>query len=527
MSESRELKATEKAPHGEQIAADKIASWGQRLCYREPSKLDSAEDKEQICLIGKAFDKLNAAKNASANHEIKLHDALKTIVDPNASDSKALSAVLALQAAAYIARMNGTKWDPTGGNDSSDFLIDRTIVDDQAMDKLNQALPKIVGFFDTRLSLTRDNKIFNKLDKNNNGLLSASEIKQALAEPNIDPRLRSSLAFISEYFSDATHGINMTSKDDGISKSDLKKLVEAEVAKPAWAALDAGGDSIKRFHDSAPAYASGNVFAHEKAKLQDIVASAIVQGEIGDCHFEGPVLALAVTSPERLPAITRKGKDAYAISFPILEGGSLTVSRPTRAEMSIFQTATTYGLWSSVIEKGYATILRQIDPNEAAHKPEANSLPPQMFASFGHMPSTAIRALTGHDTAMISPTNAPDQVIARAISETLSARRIAVADSLYAPKNPELDHLHTFAITEFDPHGPDGGTITLLNPHGDDYQNYKIKVSVHDFGKDFREVIVELDQKSEEQGAFSADVLKALTQQPKETDSNKNVKHKN
>ncbi len=210
------------------------------------------------------------------------------------------------------------------------------------------------------------NTYFNSIDRDNNQLLSKSELGRALGRTDLD--VKSAAAVTAAY---KHHGTMSALSDDtgwlprlpqneyldklplhhyderGISKNDLKAFVQQQGKAEVSEVMGRYSmSSYPRLQES------NDLFANGKASIRP---DHITQGELGDCYFLAAVASLANTERGKtaiFDMIKPLEGNRFEVTFP---GQSpVTVDAPTHSERSLYSSSGKDGIWLAVLEKAYA-----------------------------------------------------------------------------------------------------------------------------------------------------------------------------
>ncbi len=207
--------------------------------------------------------------------------------------------------------------------------------------------------------------------------------------------------------------------------------------------------------------------------LSSICEDAIAQGMIGNCYLEAPLAGVANQEPEFIKkSITDNKNGTYTVRFQGAPTEAYTVKAPTDAELDLFNGASKYGVWPSIIEEAYGIY-------HARHFGQREAATAASQADGGGDPDTVLRLLTNHDTEQTNIQQAfgdgtyddmkvklHDKLTAAFTAQPRLAVIASTPSSIPVDMQNQLVESHAYTITGFEPNGPDGGTIIVRNPWG-------------------------------------------------------------
>jgi hypothetical protein len=305
--------------------------------------------------------------------------------------------------------------------------------------------------------------------------LSAADVQKALKDQNLSPDDRAALELIQKNYKNIgswTEWNGVTAKDfadyftaswNGSDQAKLVNEVATDIQRTAAEAQTAG-----RCTDL---YAT-------KDPLESITPDAIKQGRIGDCYFEASLAAVAKSNPELIKNAIKDNHDGtYTVTFPGDPNSKITVSAPTEAEVGLYNSSGSNGIWASIMEKAYGQY-----KGEHQHFWQSSNGTAQSNADGGGWPADVLKLLTGSEVSSISSDDSPatKAELARQL-EAAFASNPPKAVACISDSNSNFDewfrHLpettqanfqknHAYTITGFKPDGHGGGTVTIRNPWG-------------------------------------------------------------
>ncbi len=180
--------------------------------------------------------------------------------------------------------------------------------------------------------------------------------------------------------------------------------------------------------------------------------SAMRQDFTTDCYFLSAAGALAQVNPQALVRLIARNKDgSFTVSFP--GQPPVRVPAPTDSEIATY-TISRDGIWLNVLQRAYAILRIQHEPNQPATREPLNSV------GFRFGSTRVMELLNGHASRMIAlpaQTHKPldDHMIAQTRAEIQNAlrdRRAVTASSSH----------HAYAIVAYD---AVHDLITMHNPY--------------------------------------------------------------
>ncbi|MBX9670262.1 MAG: hypothetical protein K2X93_21860 [Candidatus Obscuribacterales bacterium] len=208
---------------------------------------------------------------------------------------------------------------------------------------------------------------------------------------------------------------------------------------------------------------SRELFADKAKPINSIKPEAVKQGGVGDCFFLSVVGSLATHDPEQLLSMIKTtDKGDFEVRFPGAKGKVVTVARPTDAELFLYAGATEHGIWVSVLERAYGTLLK--DNPEFRTETYIDTDSPENLDGGGR--DEALKLLTGANTKdheILRDTGPELKKLKAELAEAKKRGDIAIAATLAdaAWVQPDLQPGHAYTVTDFDE-----STITVRNAWG-------------------------------------------------------------
>lgn len=341
----------------------------------------------------------------------------------------------------------------------------------------------------------------NRIDLDRNGRISKNELVQAAESSEFQSDDAKNLAVAYLHQKDIEN-VNQD-KGEGISALDLVRF-DQEVGtrnnqknnSPAPKQEDLilrMQKTLDRASRAVNSTACFDLFAHPDNPIQDISPDAVCQGSYGNCYLMAPLASVAHTCPKLIVQMIKQNKDGtLTVTFPGDPKNPITIKQPSKTEMAIFNSANNFGTWAGVIEKAYGKYCN----------PRGKNLPAE-GAPEGGDPIKVLELLTGRK-GVTTPfaTNfffhkvsikTDQSVVIKALQTALKEKKAITAASNEAQSEYVTDRIprnHAFSVMDFNPKGPNGGTITLRDPGDSNPENlgfYKnrIEISLETFIKFF------------------------------------------
>lgn len=303
------------------------------------------------------------------------------------------------------------------------------------------------------------------------GRITKSGLSKALEDPKLSPADRQGLQLIQQHYGDMSSWYEIM----GISKDDITaydKSLHDDQLGTAMTNLKADFAMVAQ---RAQAPDDSYSLYGKQGALKSINPDAVRQGASGDCYFEAVVASLAQSNPALLrDCIKDDGNGFFTVTFPIAKDNPVKVYMPPQAELALFNGASPYGVWASVLEIAYG---RFEQPQTG--DPAPNGLLPQEYIGSGGRPFEVMQLFTDKfaDIIPIMQGNQADVVGALKAAFTGPAPRAVVAQTL--PSSPEdatsgntktvdgYPESHCYSIIGFTPDDSGGGNVTVRNPWGD------------------------------------------------------------
>lgn len=340
-----------------------------------------------------------------------------------------------------------------------------------------------------RVWLDKDDN-FKKVDTDNDDYLTKSEIEKALERTDLTKDERTSLEFLRDNVDDLEEASNdeFGDENDGITKADLKEYGDSTVTT-VHSALQRTNEAQKT--------GSRDLYANKENPLASIKPDAIKQGMIGNCYFEAALASLAAVDPESIQRMIKdNGDGTYTVTFPGADDEPITVKAPTEVEMGLFNQGSPDGAWASVMEKAYGEYCNKHWWRRGPGNLLGGDTPAEGSGGGEVRIGHAMSLLTGRDrdTDWIMVTS--QESLTDKLTEAFKGprKRPVIAGIRMKPIDGESEDgfpdSHMYSIIDFDPNGPDGGTVTVRNPwgHNDATTSGTKKISVKQLESNFSRI---------------------------------------
>jgi hypothetical protein len=307
------------------------------------------------------------------------------------------------------------------------------------------------------------NQYFSQWDSNGDGTLSKDEIEAAVANPKFRDEAAAAIAAIEKVVRGNKYTLPPITRDYLVS-SPLR-----EPSTPDEQTDSADDVSKPENFDHAPAFQPRYLNAIRKLRHtsrdlfpQDLPSfDATHQGALGDCPFASTVGAMVYRDPSAVKAMfTQNDNGSITVSFG--DGHSIKIAHLTDADIAIWSSAGTNGLWLTVLEKAYRRILlRTQRPNR-----QDNS---DIYEKFNS--AHTIEILDGHQTRKVELHNIrPGTPQLAALRKDLNAaqreHRLVKAGTPAGKKTPGITPGHAYAILGYD---KETDLVRVWNPHGNNF----------------------------------------------------------
>ncbi|MBX9669323.1 MAG: hypothetical protein K2X93_16985 [Candidatus Obscuribacterales bacterium] len=414
-------------------------------------KKEGNPTREMLDWLGKNFDKLDRSKDGRLTQAELGH----AVLDPKLGNGEGAAYI----ATAYIgskdiskaaAELSGKKIDPKSGEDKGFTREDLKTVGDN-LERVN------TKDFKDRMAITSIIGFREKVDTNQDGTITKSELSASLKRTDLTPDQRNSLQLLQKRFSEVAKASDDKVPGEG---GKLRTLVpqtkdgktdtrEKEyVSSKDLSDFTRTGDQLtKGLSDS---------LKHRQERLNEKDG----QGHTGSCFLLASAQSLLAKDPNALKSMIKDNKDGTStVTFPAAEQ-PVTVTNPTKAELAVYSN----GKDMAIIEKAFAE--KRIDIERTGGKFDGsggkNKVPPQEVLQRGGSSREALEYLTGKQafTFETRASNLPDYM-----KLANSKDNVMVADSKKGrdmPRGTGIVADHAYALTGFD---QKTGMVELMNPN--------------------------------------------------------------
>jgi len=201
---------------------------------------------------------------------------------------------------------------------------------------------------------------FSEWDRNGDGRLSVGEVNDALANPNVKNESAAAIVAIEKVIRGHKYKLPPLTTDYLVA-SPLKENAESDEE-----AESADDDSKAATFNHPPSFQRR--YENALKKLQNSapelfpqslpVFSVTHQGELGDCPFVSTVGAMVYRNPADIKAMFQQNHDrSFVVTFG--NGSVVRIAHLTDADIAMWSSAGTNGLWLTVLEKAYRKSLVQ------------------------------------------------------------------------------------------------------------------------------------------------------------------------
>jgi hypothetical protein len=322
------------------------------------------------------------------------------------------------------------------------------------------------------------------------GKITVADIDKAVATTIGDSETKKSLNFFKQHYgeiaADGKRDVN-----DGVTYQDLLNFARKySTADDAFNALR----NVIYFHSQVVSERTpANLYITDDP-VQSVSHRGIEQGLEGDCYFEAPLASVADVHKTSIPKMIKTNANGtLTVTFPG-QSQAYTVSKPTEAEHTLFNKGAIVGDWATTIEKAYGLSLTDKQHRGLVQK---SSEVPEEYANHPGYANEALSTLTDKTVPTVNIASAGTDFVKEHLIDAQKDNRAIVVDrQLENFANDELVDLplaHVYTVLNYDPDGPDGGTVTCRNPAGLGDNTYSgiFKVSLNQFVKSFESMYEE------------------------------------
>ncbi len=198
--------------------------------------------------------------------------------------------------------------------------------------------------------------------------------------------------------------------------------------------------------------------------------SAIHQGNIGDCHFLGPLGSMVFRMPGEVKEMIHGDQEhGYIVRFPRRQ--PVKITSPTDTELGLLSSAGSNGIWLAVLEKARGEVYR-----ESSHMNTADDV--DALAASPEKTRIDIQLLSGHRPerlAIPNPSRSPRKFAAaeRKLHDLLIRMdrdkhlcAAASRDPRYVPAPAGMAGDHSYAVLGYD---RSNDVVHVWNPWGNNF----------------------------------------------------------
>ena len=309
------------------------------------------------------------------------------------------------------------------------------------------------------------NEYFSQWDSNGDGKLSKDEIETAVANPKFHDEAAAAIAAIEQVVRSGKYTIPPITKDHLVSSplreqstSDEQSDSADDVSKPEKfnhppAFQPRYLRAVRKLHR-----ASRDLFPQSLPSFE-----ATHQGSLGDCPFVSTVGAMVYRSPSAVKAMfTQNDNASTTVSFG--DGRRIKIVRLTDADIAIWSSAGTNGLWLTVLEKAYRRILTATEHPDRQDRPN-------IYDKFGS--ARTIEILDGHQTRRVQlrrirPGSPQLAALRKDLNAAQREHRLVQAGTPPGTKKitPGITGEHAYAILGY---SKETDLVNVWNPHGNNF----------------------------------------------------------
>lgn len=407
-----------------------------------PDALMDSEGVKEV--MDKNFDRIDS----DGDGHLSSAEIDKAMVDPcfTGKDAQVLAAVKQQQT--KLAELS---------DDEIGFENDGVTRQDIAeLDRLARERRESINTAEDIRDVGKDN--FDKLDSDNDGFISKSEVDKALQDAPANCSDREKLEKLKTNFDKVQDAANdeWGFESKGVSREDLEQYrtdvreddVNAQIIKMDLTLFERGTRLKETNHD---------LYGDMSDPNKSIRADAITQGNSGDCTFIAATSALARVNPEAIKQMIHDNQDGtYTVTFPGDPSHPVTIDKPTDAELATYATGGQDGIWPAVLEKAYG-LHRKADGIGAENADSSN-------------PNEVLALLTGKEVVPQSPHDMTNDELEKVFMERANYPMTAGLHGELLPftdgKDDEtgLPRGHAYTIVGFDPQTKE---VIIRNPQGE------------------------------------------------------------
>lgn len=347
-------------------------------------------------------------------------------------------------------------------------------------------------------------QIFGKLDSQNKKFLTDSDLVKGIKLPNNTTRELewiSALYLLRNQIKDLDSGKNALTPEaapsDAISKRDFEEL------KNALKTFDSQryGDLPTEFSANMQLVANSDSYASQRlwGNKNTLDPAAPLQARLGTCYLTASLRALAHTDPSLLRSMISEQPDGkYKVVFPGAKNEPISVDQPSRTELSLINNGKELGTWPAVLIKAFGQYRAENTFRRMAFRTSQYEFDAQSAEAGSAV--DALKILTGSSAEEIDLDYHDKKAVGRKLTDLFAEgqKTPVLATSIQHLKGtPERtpDGIlkgHALTITNFNPDGKGGGTLTLSDPN--DPLESKFEMPLDTAEKNFRSFVYLLPQ---------------------------------
>jgi len=306
---------------------------------------------------------------------------------------------------------------------------------------------------------------FSHWDSNGDGNLSKDEIKAAVANPKFHDEAAAAIAAIELVVRNGKYTLPLIAEDYLASSPSREQSTSDEQT-------DSADDVSKpEKFNHPPAFQPRYLYAVRKLHRasRDLFPQslpsfdAIHQERMGDCPFVSTVGAMVYRNPSAVKAMfSQNDNGSTTVSFG--DGRRIKIVRLTDADIAIWSSAGTNGLWLTVLEKAYRRILT------ATKHPDRQDRP-NIYDKFNS--ARTIEILDGHQTRRvplrrIRPGSPQLAALRKDLNAAQREHRLVKAGTPPGTKKitPGIAGDHAYAILGYN---KETDLVHVWNPHGNNF----------------------------------------------------------
>ncbi len=305
---------------------------------------------------------------------------------------------------------------------------------------------------------------FSQWDSNGDGILSKDEIEAAVVNAKFHDEAAAAIIAIQLVVRGGKYALPPITKDY-LAFSPLR---EAATSDEQTDSVDDVSKPEKYNHAPAfqPRYRQAlRRLRHTSRELfpQNLPSfEATYQGKLGDCPFVATVGAMVYRNPAAVKAMfAQDDKGSFTVSFG--DGRSIKITHLTDADIAMWSSAGTNGLWLTILEKAYRRILA------AAEQPDRRARP-SIYDKIGPNVRT-IEILDGHQThdvamRIVRSGGAPVAELRHELIAAQRDQRLVMAGTPPGKRTPGITPGHAYAILGYN---RETDRVLVWNPHGNNF----------------------------------------------------------